>query len=243
MTISPTYSMLLLCAGCLSSPTESSTDQESRGAVFTTGADGSDVNDNIYAAKEDVYLDGGPGPNAKPGAAALPEGDYYFQVTDPSGKTLLSSDAIECRRFHIGAAGFIDAVIRTGCEHATAVDSDQGAQGAITVQLFPYADTPNNGGEYKVWVVAVESSTAAKPFPHKYSKTDNFKVRTSTPPPPPPDDDDCDSDCDECPPPPPAPVCGDGHLDTGEECDDGNTSGGDGCDGTCKVEHSCPTHC
>ena len=33
-----------------------------------------------------------------------------------------------------------------------------------------------------------------------------------------------------------APVCGNGSLETGEECDDGNTTGGDGCSATCRRE-------
>src|SRR3954466_8538482 len=66
------------------------------GAVFTTTANGSRVNANIYPSKSAVYLDGGPGNNAPAKAAALPAGDYYFQVTDPSGKVLLSTDAIAC---------------------------------------------------------------------------------------------------------------------------------------------------
>ena len=46
------------------------------GAIFTTTVDGSIVNENVhYEAKEDVYLDGGPGPNAPVGAAGLPAGD------------------------------------------------------------------------------------------------------------------------------------------------------------------------
>jgi hypothetical protein len=52
------------------------------------------VNLNIYDAKEDVYLNGGPGINAPDDAAGLPAGTYSFQVTDPSGKTLLSSDDV-----------------------------------------------------------------------------------------------------------------------------------------------------
>ncbi|MFN7131011.1 MAG: thrombospondin type 3 repeat-containing protein, partial [Myxococcales bacterium] len=36
-------------------------------------------------------------------------------------------------------------------------------------------------------------------------------------------------DCDHKPPP----VCGDGRVDTGEECDDGNTVSGDGCEANC----------
>jgi cysteine-rich repeat protein len=35
-----------------------------------------------------------------------------------------------------------------------------------------------------------------------------------------------------------APSCGDGSVDTGEECDDGNTTGGDGCSATCQGETS-----
>ncbi|MBV8760464.1 MAG: DUF4215 domain-containing protein [Deltaproteobacteria bacterium] len=31
-------------------------------------------------------------------------------------------------------------------------------------------------------------------------------------------------------------VCGDGTLDTGEQCDDGNTTSGDGCSATCTIE-------
>ncbi len=63
------------------------------GAIFTTLVDGSSVNHNIYNAKQDVYLNGGPNSaNAPCTAAGLPNGDYYFQVTDPSGKKILSTD-------------------------------------------------------------------------------------------------------------------------------------------------------
>ncbi len=37
-------------------------------------------------------------------------------------------------------------------------------------------------------------------------------------------------------PPPTAPVCGNGALETGEECDDGNTVAGDDCSDICKIE-------
>lgn len=33
-----------------------------------------------------------------------------------------------------------------------------------------------------------------------------------------------------------APVCGDGYVNTGEQCDDGNTMSGDGCSSTCQTE-------
>jgi cysteine-rich repeat protein len=40
---------------------------------------------------------------------------------------------------------------------------------------------------------------------------------------------------------PDASLCGDGVLDTGEDCDDGNGVGGDGCDPSCRVEQG--FHC
>jgi hypothetical protein len=42
----------------------------------------------IYASKGDVYLNGDP---AHPGAASLPDGSYYVQVTDPSGACILGT--------------------------------------------------------------------------------------------------------------------------------------------------------
>src|SRR3972149_5877029 len=60
--------------------------------------DGAILNENAhYPDKREVYLDGGPGPNAPKDAAGLPDGDYAFQVTDPSGAVLLSEDAAKCR--------------------------------------------------------------------------------------------------------------------------------------------------
>jgi hypothetical protein len=65
------------------------------------------------------------------------------------------------------------------CAHATGTD---GEDGGLTVQLFPFADTPNNGGVYKVWVSPTELLDCDAPgnkncFVPRYSKTDNFKVR------------------------------------------------------------------
>jgi hypothetical protein len=166
------------------------------GAIFTTVEDGSEVNFNHYPSKEAVYLDGGPGPGAPQHAAGLDDGRYVFQVTDPSGKTLLSTDQARCRQFDV-AAGIITNVVVTGCEHATGLDVDHGA---TTVQLVPYNDTPNNGGVYKVWVTFLQdfldgcaelgvanglnvvdcgpkTGGNAHGFVPSHSKTDNFKVK------------------------------------------------------------------
>lgn len=155
------------------------------GAIFTTVADGSEVNFNHYPSKQAVYLDGGPGPGAPQHAAALPDGDYYFQVTDPSGKTLLSTDPVANRRFTV-SGGIIVATTGT---HLTGNDIDHPP--AKTIQLFPYNDTPNNGGVYKVWATPVADlvgdPTKVNPgykagsnvhgFVPSKSKTDNFKVK------------------------------------------------------------------
>jgi hypothetical protein len=102
-------------------------------------------------------------------------------VTGPSGKTLLSSDAVTCRQFTVDASGVIQSVAASGaCAHTTGTD---GEDNGITVQLFPYDDTPNNGGVYKVWVSPTSLLDCSAPgnkhcFVPRYSKTDNYKVRT-----------------------------------------------------------------
>jgi len=44
----------------------------------------------------------------------------------------------------------------TSANHVTGVDRDHAELGARTVRLFPYADTPNPGGVYKVWATPVD---------------------------------------------------------------------------------------
>ena len=172
-----------VCAGAalaLAAPAAAAPPVQLSGAIFTTDASGVPVNLNIYENKEDVYLNGGPGINAPDDAAGLPAGTYSFQVTDPSGKTLLSTDAVACRQVTVDASGVFHDVDASGaCAHATGTD---GEDLGITVQLFPFADTPNNGGVYKVWLSPTELLDCSAPgnkncFVPRFSKTDNFKVR------------------------------------------------------------------
>jgi hypothetical protein len=166
------------------------------------------VNKNIYTDKRDVYLLGGPGPNAPPGAGGLPDGNYYFQVTDPSGKKLLSEDAVLCREFVVEGGVFTEYLgvgrvweeskgnfvpcHKDGWEygmHDTGFSIDHNS---LTIQLMPYANTPNNGGVYKVWATPTEHfdgnpEKVNNPgkfhgFIPRYSKTDNFKVKVGQPP-------------------------------------------------------------
>ncbi len=123
------------------------------GAIFTTLPDGSAVNGNIYSAKCDVALNGGP---ASPGSHHLPDGAYDVAVTDPSGKTALG----------VGAT-------------AVAISADEGTFGPISLCSLvipsPYETTPNHGGEYKAWLCLT-----GQLFVNDDCKTDNFKVRPIT---------------------------------------------------------------
>ncbi|MDI6829152.1 MAG: hypothetical protein QME62_11790 [Armatimonadota bacterium] len=126
------------------------------GAIWTTDINCSGVDRNIYYDKADVYLNGGPAGKGGPG---LPDGMYYYQVTDPSGSVLLSTEPIEDRVVEV-VGGRI-----TECK-----------------QLYPFDDTPNPGGEYKVWATAVSDYDPLDPtsvfgFVPSKSKTDNFRVK------------------------------------------------------------------
>jgi len=132
------------------------------GAIFTTDYLGQIVNGNTkYLSKcgvTGVWLDGGPGPNAPITAAGLPDGDYYFQVTDPSGKKLLSTDPVEDRCVTVSGGIIVDNSCSVN-PHVTNPSADAG--GGIVVELCPYIDTPNHGGVYKAWVTPVGDGTVA----------------------------------------------------------------------------------
>jgi hypothetical protein len=177
-------------------PTTASADPVS-GAIFTTDVTGTEVNANQFTAKPDVYLNGGPGINAPPSAAGLsPDGTWVFQVTDPSGKVLLSQDPAQCREVTV-ANGVITGTAGP-CPHATGGTITQGGITSITVQLCTppdpgscFNDTPNNGGVYKVWMTPLAQFQAScditvvdcgnsNGYKHGFlssdSKVDNFKV-------------------------------------------------------------------
>jgi hypothetical protein len=150
------------------------------GAIFTTMPYGEAVNANTqYTAKEQVFLNGGPGPNAPTWAAGLPDGEYYFMVTDPSGKVLLSTDSLSKRKFTV-----VGGLIVSADNHLWQPDTYRGAGGVV--QLIPFDDTPNPGGVYKAWATPVDkydpNGNGNKwGFVPAWSKTDNFKIKSSNP--------------------------------------------------------------
>lgn len=174
----PPRSLALAALLCLASVPAIGHAEAINGAIYTSTADHSQVNANLYPSKSAVYLNGGPSnfPQCKGGA--LDDGDYHFQVTDPAGKTLLSSDSIWSRAFRV-SGGRIVANLGT---HAVGGVSPCGS---LAIQLIPYDDTPNNGGVYKVWITRTSDfETACGPgvdcglagFVPGSIKTDNFKV-------------------------------------------------------------------
>ncbi len=134
------------------------------GAIFTTDGTCTGVNINLFDSKDEVYLDGGP---AHPGAAGLPDGYYYVQVTEPGG-TLLGTS--------VGSGNETPVHVTDGefdeCYQLSAIliKASDGTPG--------YDDTSNPGGEYKAWV----SNEAS--FTNNSTKTDNFKVKEENPPQP-----------------------------------------------------------
>lgn len=142
------------------------------GAIFTTDSGCSGVDLNIYTSKTDVFLDGGPTHN---GSANLNAGAYYVQVTDPSGATVLGtsvplpagSGVGNNQPFVVTVSNGVTTVPCFELFTALVKGSDNTRQG--------FDDTPNAGGEYKVWV-----STDPN-FANDSTKTDNFKVLNNGP--------------------------------------------------------------
>ncbi len=158
------------------------------GAVYTSNFDGTIVNANVdYDAKTDVYLTGGP----CNGDGQLADGDYYYEVTSPSGD-LLSSDSIGNRTFTV-TDGFITSI--GGSTHVTHELGCAEDVTGITVQLYPFDDTDNPGGEYKLTIAEAASvedcagfSAGSDTFEicnQADSKSDNFKVAAAEPTPAP----------------------------------------------------------
>src|SRR5215470_14453691 len=149
------------------------------GSIQTTFNTGTTVNGNIYPSKALVYLNGGP---QNESSAGLDNGTYYFQVTDPSGAHLLSTDDITCRqvlvvggRFAGHPAGSAPATCTEPAGSATPGDFHANGltnslNGSIPIQLCApsgcpdaggpltspdFENTDNGGGEYKVWITPI----------------------------------------------------------------------------------------
>jgi hypothetical protein len=117
------------------------------GSVSVALHDGQTAATVIFEDRCDAYLVA----RGQDGSPRLPDGDYFFQVTNVSAGALLSSDEVRLRQFRV-ADGVIEGVSGRG-RHAVGVDS---LSGAATVQLCPFGYSPDSSGMYQVWVTRVE---------------------------------------------------------------------------------------
>lgn len=156
------------------------------GAVYTTDSAGAAVNENIFNGASAVYLNGGPN-NAN--SSGLPANEvFYFEVTDPSGKTLLSKDTAACRQVTTDGNGRVSGVLADpACSSLHPTGTTDAANGGLPVKLAPFNQSPNSGGEYKVTLVrknapgvSVEDDGRTLDYPRSASKSDNFKVMNYT---------------------------------------------------------------
>jgi hypothetical protein len=135
------------------------------------------VNCNIYTDKKYVWISGLPGP------ADLADGTYFFVVLVPGGqnndvadgnpKNLSSPYDPYTNREFIVSGG---TITNLGSHTYDPLNN--------LLNLFPYADTTNPGGEYTVGVCMLgpdDTSATVNPDDCKY---DNFKVKTGTTIPP-----------------------------------------------------------
>jgi len=143
------------------------------GAIQTTDVTGTIVNYNVNPplSCDAVYLTGGP---QNTNDFGLTPGTYYFQVTDPSGKVVLSTDAVTDRQLIVATVGGKGVI--TGSAGTHPVGSTDPNSGETTVLLFPFSQTPNNGGVYKAWI------SSDPTFTNSTTKTDNFKCVQPPPP-------------------------------------------------------------
>jgi hypothetical protein len=110
-------------------------------AIQTTLPTGAALQGSLYPSKTQVFFTAGP---QNQNASGLPDGRYYFQVTDPSGSTLLSTDPAACRQLVVNGgrlAGTWDPVKQAlepagspldtaDCEHASVAPTANSARAA-----------------------------------------------------------------------------------------------------------------
>ncbi|MGQ9572125.1 MAG: hypothetical protein ACUVV3_02895 [Dehalococcoidia bacterium] len=117
------------------------------GSVSVALADGQTPKTGMFEEKCDAYLVA----REQDSPLRLPDSDYFFQVTDTSGKTLLSGDEVKFRQFRV-ADGVIEGVSGQG-RHGVGSD---GVRSGATIQLCPFAESLDGSGVYQVWVTRVE---------------------------------------------------------------------------------------
>jgi hypothetical protein len=146
---------------------------------------GQGVNCNIYLDKRDVWLSG------LPVSAALGAGTYFFAVLSPGGQPAPNDGGTNNSNGELAnlSDNFDDWTDREftvdGDGNVTSYPGDHDRDGSL-IQLFPYEDTPNNGGVYILAVCAVPDDATDPPGGPGVNpsdcKYDAFKVKESEAP-------------------------------------------------------------
>lgn len=130
------------------------------------------VNCNQYDGKKYVWLNGGPTANH-----LSPDGKYFFAVQVPGGPDNAND----------GSAGNLSDDYDTYTNRIFTVTGGEvsGYSGTHAyanqkIDLFPYADTTNNGGVYKMLICYLGPTGTSYPVKAKDCKVDSFKVVSST---------------------------------------------------------------
>jgi len=157
--------------------------------VQTTTCDGL-VNGNAYLTQEAVFVTNGP--DNCPENGGLADGTYYFQVTEPNGNVVLSTDPIENRQFEV-VNGYIVEYISTcaalnkcpagGSCPCPAHETCPGCanRNEIRIGLSPYNPSSVLSEDklsrlYKVHIILVTDYIAHGNSFGSGAKTDNFNV-------------------------------------------------------------------
>ena len=132
------------------------------GAVTTTTESG--AAQTVFSYKRDVFFTAGP--TATPCAATqfVNDGQYYFQVTDLSGTSLLSSDPVSERLITVhsgGLATYNGLTHETGSgeisEDVSGGEESEAAPvcGALSVGLAPFRDAGSREASYLLWLTPI----------------------------------------------------------------------------------------
>jgi len=132
---------------------------QSGGTLLTI--DGGGTRANTFQSSGDVFLAVGSAATPCQSFDDLPDGFYYFQVTDASGN-LLSTDPVSAREFRV-SHGVIDTTpfSVTPTQPPTSVQQHavgaQTACGSSSIALSPFRRAPSGQASYLVWVTPVSS--------------------------------------------------------------------------------------
>ena len=137
------------------------------------------VNCNLFPNKASVWLAATGNPSA------IPAGTYFFVVLAPSGQNNVADSSSNTANLSYAAGDpytnrefTIDANGTMSYPGTHSFDASENK-----IQLFPYNDTPNQGGEYVLGLCALASGQTPSDVSPSSCKFDNFKVAPGAPAP------------------------------------------------------------